>query len=1772
MTVPTSASASSTVSLPSGTLPSPWAATMPLANLNQVVSVDPALALSDQQADDPQRFWATDNRPATSQTTEVLQITLGVQRLINTIEFDVSHFPCSITIEYYDTETNIWQPCLDSTQTTPTPITAGVQDSVPAVLPPVSSVGGHLHPQHSFSGHWETLELTVQPFYATNIRLLLTRISTGSAPTDNFGNLVDYSLAVRRVLLGYTVTAQSDIPSPPGVFASTTDLLGSPVSYTLRVDSADNVLRNASSTTSTSAGGTTTSSASSAAAQQVVWKCEPQPVPWAVVNFYIDVRDDNANAQVVDRLYVDPLYTGPSMNLYYSNDDPSGAFTPGFDPLPNGVVIVNDEFGLGGNILYSGAAGIGDIAFVDINNNAIGFDPTHSWWFGGLINAKYAHDGSEVIDHPILDAGVGQFCLTPLGFLFSTSGGDYLSIPLDDFDPATPITFVVSYDGVDTVTAWLQIGPTSYTGSVSITTEPLPVQDIRVGGFQGDEPGVSDIDFTELVLKVDDVPDLATVQAFLNNPDPYILNAPYLASQSPLVDNALLRYHIDFVDVNLNPAGFVGGPADRYADLSWTPITRDYTLQKGYCNFFPISAKYLKLEFSGLVPEVYEIYEPISRNVQTFPVSMWPTVGNSPAPVNQQAPGTTANWQASLMLAAQQYTGGSLPIVGTGGLRGKNYTATTARIITNLNQQTTLALSNWTWRFLPSSSPVVMPSFTATGTHTYEQIDITQTTKLAYFVGLKTVGVYRLDYSTTADTDEYIDLFYDTNNLAADTNFILEQSHALSSGAADYAEAQSVVFNSQRVVAAIQFATSQSDPTQYLPDDGFDDPTHTNWTPVGDASFAPGVVENQVVGSTLQISRDASGVTWTALTAQYPTFQAAMTLNVTYASIMAGFSVPESSGGVTSGTITSPPGGRVYAAARVIAPAALTSPLYVQIVDDDTGQVLSEEAATVAANTVTEWYTGYHIGDGVDPVPLLWSDFSAPNTAVPMEDNFTRANSPTLGEMTSTQVWSYDLDNNGNPTSLSIVDDAAQSTLQGDHSYVNTESLWGSVEFSVDNAISNTAVQGPNILSNGTFDSGTISPWTAANATLSLSASGMSYSGEYSLKVTPNSSVTSTVIASEQYLAVQPGATYNLDFRAWFTNATTMFGFGLVWFDTNHNSLSSSTTSMSASGGVWTNSTLTAVAPSGAVYMTVNATLAGSPPPSDVWYVDSAILTTGAEAYVVKVGSVALDISGELLMTSGSAFEAPNASVLVPGGSGTQSILGDDDIRIDSMPTFLVPSGMQDVTQTVDPVATPYSLVIYRNNSWVRTVSHDRGTLPLVGLKGNQGQEFGSFAYTPLRYGGTPTDTISGLPTGSNGGWANASINTTTWIDRNGNQWTATGTWNPSGMPKFPGRDDCGTPLIATSNGSTFTTDVESYYGAMTTHVSTLAGASSGQGASPHGNVLVLDYEHGMYVDVNGNILVNGINYGNLFPGGIPIGKNVTVQWLPTARVSSATLGGINASQYPDMIVGKVAGVIVGRFAHANLAIWRGTQRGVAGDSYNGTPPSWTSEYQNNTVFRAWVWAPDASNIAVNPTEPTWDTVTQDGSLTYDAVMTEAQLVNPNLRAQVVQYGESQDVWDIDALSLFVDPIVWSFSTDGGYTFYPAYEIKNNPQGVLAFPQSIVVTQLGQLPGTGLVWKVVSYAPNSIISSLVIRPWYSGLLSGNNFRVGLSAQGPNVMPYDHFGDIANDAAFQTWDQPIPRDWFFAYRSLTSAALATVTGGTYPGNMTYPDENLYPGSS
>jgi len=88
--------------------------------------------------------------------------------------------------------------------------------------------------------------------------------------------------------------------------------------YSLNTDSVQNIFTNISGSNHSNDG--------------VYWKSGPQPVQDAVVYFYAQTAAlVTGKPQTVNRLYLDPLYSGCRLNVYYTNDTPANA---GFTGLP----------------------------------------------------------------------------------------------------------------------------------------------------------------------------------------------------------------------------------------------------------------------------------------------------------------------------------------------------------------------------------------------------------------------------------------------------------------------------------------------------------------------------------------------------------------------------------------------------------------------------------------------------------------------------------------------------------------------------------------------------------------------------------------------------------------------------------------------------------------------------------------------------------------------------------------------------------------------------------------------------------------------------------------------------------------------------------------------------------------------------------------------------------------------------------------------------------------------------------------------------------------------------------------------------------------------------------------------------------------------------------------------------------------------------------------------------------------------------------------------
>lgn len=1583
-----------------------WVAGMSLTALTEALRLNQVG--STQQSVDTQRFWSTPAREAADTTTEVLQVSFATARRFNQLELDLAVFPHDAYVEYFDEQTGAWTPCLDEVIATPHPISYGVRDAIPAVLPPASSVLGHLHPQHSFTGHWRTVAFSIKPVFAKNLRILLTRTTQGTAPTNAQGLKIPYSLAVRNLNITYEIRKLADVPwTAPGTgeerdtFASTSDLFGSPVDFSVRINSASNAIG-----ATQGVNGLTT-----------VWKSEPQPIPWAVVNFYMDARDPAGEGQILDRFYLDPLFDGPTVNLYWSNSEPTDAFKANSDPLPPAIAQVNNSGGVTGDVLNFDDPALADaIAFVELDNRGIAFNPARPWWLGGTLNFKFSH-GTQSENHPIFDCGAFTLVWTPLGPRLTTAAGDTLLLTtqtpapgvwdshLDEdgnivqdgsssptfigFDPATPLSFVAWCDGVQ-MGLTIRYGVTEFSGTLPLSVPfASSVTTMRVGGFLGSAPGTPKFRLGGLVLKTDVVPDTEEIATFLDDPLPYVLGSTYLGVNDPRTDNALLRYHHSLYTPDF-PAAMIGGAPDRYDAMEWTPVTRDYVLRRGYMYFPPTRARYWKFEFTNLSPQPYEVYRPVQKQVNVFPSEQWrkaltamPTRTGSG--LNQLIPGLENVYVVNTL--TQSLDGNQTAVLGTGAKKSN----TTARIIYDSDVRSRVGEAYWAWSFLPMHTTGVTPSWESAGRHNYQVINYTQTTKIGYMVGLRSIQAYRLNYLSSDDTAQYIEQFYDDTNLEPGSSWRLVADHMLSAGDTTYAEVRGKALTSNRVVSAIQFATQQSDPVQLLADPELAAPGLPSWDAVGDAVISDSSGLIPTLESTRRIDRSLPPLTWGRVMAGYPTYADFVAQGATYGLIASGSQIPSESGGIASKAVSVPPGGRVHVAARVTAPSDLSQPLAVQLVDADTETVLAESLVDVKGGKIVEWFANYTVGDGMNTEPWLYRDFTLGYTSATLTDTFARANATTLGTMDSGQAWSWRSDSGGIEQSLDIASNAATNTALGQYDYIDTGSPWGTLEVTV-----------------GAMGTG--------SATTAL------------LRLDP--------------------------------------------------------------------------------------------------------------MFVTEVGALGVLSGTGVLATRGLVLGAGNTSYTVQPG---------DKIRVDFLPADYVPADKVDSTAVT--VADQYALMFWVNGVWKSTRYVAFGALPTKGIKGKLGQKFTKFSWTPADYGVLPGPVISGMPRKTNGTWVDIDTKQT-WQTLSGRVWhvgssnptlTPAASWDVSNDPETAA-DDVGATLVAGSDNAVFWTDTGSWSGNMVFRVRNVAGtAGQTQPAGRRGLIACLDFDTGVYLDALGNIVQNGtILQSGFLPSGINTTANTTLAFYDARHFNPASATG-------RTLVAIVNQVIVGTANATVMAQLTGTKRGLAGSQFSGTRPGGAS-YTIDTAFQSFNWAPSAKLIAQPSAAPTWGEVTKNGTLTYGEIVANKAVSSPRVKARVVQKGASTDVWDVDNISLFADPIVWSFSNDNGFNFYPAYEIRNNPAGVLVFPEHVEGVSLSQRPGTALVWRAVSYLPGSMISSLVIRPWYGGLTSGIDHRAGLVATSPNVMPFDHFGPIDQDSRFQTWSSPIPRSWWYAFQLLQRVPL------------------------
>lgn len=808
-----------------------------------------------------QRFWSTPPRLNTDATTEVLDIHLVASRLVNNLTFAIAHYPQSVQVQTLNPSTGLWN----------TIWTQKIYDSVPSVLALTDAVA-HQHPQHP-TENWDTFTLNITPTMMSEIRILLQRIPNGRPPVTAqistsppmgggppvVTHPVPYSLGIQDFALGYNISQESDLPAEAII---TRDPLGSQVQFIPRFEVADNAING----------------------NTVPWRSAPQPTADSVVNFYVDTRDQTGAAQLINQIFIDPLYLGPHCTVYFSNESTAnlGFSAEATNILPPDIMLSPNEgiYPPGIAVPYITGLVFDSVnpSAVAIENLSVQFNPAESWWMSVELRPNF--NSTAAASQTIADLGNG------MALYLATVGGvgtlgltyneyvDDLVVGNISYAAGQTIVATVAYfaEATNEFAAGLYL---FYNGNNPTVIEQANLTEGRIvepdvfpifsslfstGGWSAKVAGPelvnyplpTQIWFGDRQASFDLPPANMTIiglvlkQTALSYYDftrfPTNTNA-YTTVGGLDTDNAILYFNI--LNVNdANPYGFCGGPGDFYELLTWTPIMRDYILTKGFMEFLPVSAKFFKLEFTNLVAQPLPTLFPITKTAKQH-FGLGPSTVQETSIPTLRNPGTSiVGTDTAIDLASEIYFKDSNVIANPVANQSPTIIQpTSVQTTQDIETQSQLANSAWFWQYQEFAVGSTAPRFVNTSVHTYNETTVIQTGQISYFVGLNSIAIYRLNLTAEDDTRIYDEAFLDDTYIET-TQLAYTLGGVTTGDSVDLPlYDQSEPYNSSTPIYGVQFATVQSEPIQIAWDDDFSDPAIRppyRWTGSSGDESSPG--------------------------------------------------------------------------------------------------------------------------------------------------------------------------------------------------------------------------------------------------------------------------------------------------------------------------------------------------------------------------------------------------------------------------------------------------------------------------------------------------------------------------------------------------------------------------------------------------------------------------------------------------------------------------------------------------------------------------------------------------------------------------------------------------------------------------------------------------------------------------------------------------------------------------------------------------------------------
>lgn len=552
---------------------------------------------------DTNREWFSQPRIGTATETECVTVTFRLPLSVSEISTEVLRMPCNAELWYQDRSNN-WRPILDMQRN---PLNVRVD--------------------RSDTKSWFKWSVKCYPIVAKKVQVRLTRYNDGVL------NDTPYPVGLKNTLIRRNVYDRSH----GGFFEDEVDIMGNVVNKYIRDWDA----------TKASDDNYTT-----------FWKSAPQPDPSAVVSLYLDVRAKDGSAQVIDKLYIDPVYAGQHLNLYYSSDPTVGTRTlspitiappenvAGADPS---VLNINWRFGKGITDLSTG------------NNEAyyswplaVGTQIGQDAWIGVEWRPKFATASNPNLAHnPILfaagdpnsDTAKPVLSYDPATRKFALNFFRYdtaTSAPVAACDPCLTNALTEEWssgDSIKVVAGWRYDGTDwrVWIKAVDVRGRTIATFDSVVADFpsQVSFDGLAQVrNFTgslnNLVIKLED--HTRSSESFLASPDIYCDPDPVLPNESGRIPSTSLDNAIYVAPWTGREHGSGGSSSSHFEDKEWNPIWRDYIAVKGMLHLpQPISMQYLKLEFTNLTEQPYPIYESgIEVKYKVFPLSVTQTSSLGP--------------------------------------------------------------------------------------------------------------------------------------------------------------------------------------------------------------------------------------------------------------------------------------------------------------------------------------------------------------------------------------------------------------------------------------------------------------------------------------------------------------------------------------------------------------------------------------------------------------------------------------------------------------------------------------------------------------------------------------------------------------------------------------------------------------------------------------------------------------------------------------------------------------------------------------------------------------------------------------------------------------------------------------------------------------------------------------------------------------------------------------------------------------------------------------